>query len=215
MTVQFRIQRDHRRVHEAETTIRRNAFDPKSNSLKSTNHRENDRPPLRLNVANKTPLHGLVKCSSMEFVLARLHIAESKYSVKWIEIARSCFLFVITLETSQDKKVPFQHRHFFAFIECFSLFLARLQLSFSLIFLHFENCKRIILLVYFWLKSIAQFFILYAHMSIKKSNLQSNLVYNRYNMYIQFISNKGKSHIAKMILKNYSYSTEICSNIFL
>ena len=50
---------------------KRDAFDSKSNSLKSTNHHENDRPPLRLNVANKTPLHRLVKCSSMEFVLAR------------------------------------------------------------------------------------------------------------------------------------------------
>lgn len=42
------------------------------NSLESTNHRENGRPSLRPNIANKTPLYELAKCASMDSACVRV-----------------------------------------------------------------------------------------------------------------------------------------------
>lgn len=90
-------------IHEAETINRRDAFHSTVDSLESTNHRENGRPPLRPDVANKTPLHELTKCPSMKTV-GTSRSAECTHSAERSDITRSCFLFVVTLETGMGQK---------------------------------------------------------------------------------------------------------------
>lgn len=138
---------DHHGIRKAKITIRRDAFDHVGNSLESTNHRENDRSPLRLAVANKTPLHELVKCSSMESMLTRMRIAEREYcSVERTEIARSHFLFVVTLEAGSRTKRRPSDGIFLLSSNILSLSPPSLWWAH---FLRLKNCKNVISLVFF------------------------------------------------------------------
>lgn len=127
-------------------TIRRDAFYSAGNFLKSTSQRENGRPPLRPDVANKTPLHALAKCISMK---------SARVGRTRLEIARSRFLFVVTLEAGwRTKGCPPSVDPRFRFARAFlsvpvSLSLSRFlsvitALSLWRSFSSFENCESIV-----------------------------------------------------------------------
>lgn len=108
-------------------------------------------------------LHGLAKCLSMGFTCGRVCAPRCTHSAESPEIARSRFLFAVTLERERERREPGrgqkgapQRRYVFILIEHFYFFSS--FLSFSLFLFHhwhpssrrprsfsrFENCESIV-----------------------------------------------------------------------
>jgi len=88
----------YRRVHKAETTIRRFAlwaiFSNQRTTVKTA-----DLLSASMSQTKRLSMKcSHVKCSSIESVLLRMRTIKRKYSPERTEIARSRFLFVVTLE---------------------------------------------------------------------------------------------------------------------
>lgn len=91
------------------------------NSLESTNHRENGRPSLRPNIANKTPLYELAKCASMDSACVRV---PQNGVHAFGQAVQNCLIALFVCGHSWNKlgqRGTPQHRYIFAFMEHFSL----------------------------------------------------------------------------------------------